>query len=62
MLARAYELRNEFASFLKNKSINITAFQDAEWLLSLEFLVYLTSQRNKLNFQENKSTYPDVES
>ena len=34
MLARVYELKNEFTSFLKNKSINITAFQDAEWLSS----------------------------
>ena len=51
MLARAYELKNEFTSFLKNKSIKITAFQDAEWLSSLEFLVHLTSQLNKLNLQ-----------
>ena len=51
MLARVYELKNEFTSFLKNKSINITAFQDAEWLSSLEFLVHLTSQLNKLNLQ-----------
>ena len=34
MLARVYELRNEFALFLKNTIINITAFQDAEWISS----------------------------
>ena len=51
MLARVYELKNEFTSFLKNKSIKITAFQDAEWLSSLEFLVHLTSQLHKLNLQ-----------
>ena len=52
MLACVYELRDEFASFLKNKSINITGFEDAEWLPSLEFLVHFTSQLNKLNFKE----------
>ena len=51
ILARVYELRNEFASFLKNISIDITAFQDAEWLSSLEFIVHLTSPLN-LNFKE----------
>ena len=50
MQARVYELRNEVTSFL-NKSINIKAFQDAEWLSNLEFLVHLTSQFNKLNLR-----------
>ena len=51
MLARVYKLRNEFSSFQKNKNINNTVFQDAEWLLSFAFLVDLTSQLNKLNLQ-----------
>ena len=66
MLASVFEMRNEFASFLKNKSINITAFQDTECLSSLEFLVHLTSQLHKqteLTTSRIKSAYPgDVES
>ena len=49
MLARVYEVRNEFASFLKDKNINLSVFKVAEWLSSLLFLVDLTSQLNKLN-------------
>ncbi|XP_076811749.1 general transcription factor II-I repeat domain-containing protein 2A-like [Clavelina lepadiformis] len=51
MLARVYELRNEIATFLENKSINATEFRNPEWVSNLAFLVDLTSHLNKLNLQ-----------
>ena len=51
MLAQAYELRNEIATFLENKNINATEFHNPEWVSNLAFLVYLKSHLNKLDLQ-----------
>ena len=51
MLPGVYELRNEVASFLRSKNINITVFDDENWVSSLAFLVDLTAHLNKLNLQ-----------
>ena len=51
MLQRVYRLREEIATFLKQKNINAAEFRDQKWVCNLAFLVDVTSHLNKLNLQ-----------
>ena len=51
MLERAYELREELASFLETKGFDFPQLRDPQWCQDFAFLVDLTAHMNQLNTQ-----------